>query len=264
MAVSKQISKIKQEIVNFKRIIDSTLLWRNIYLESSDPSDLIKNGVEVYPKVISKKECSDIIGEIRKFESEESPPNDKHDNAVVDTKITQYYDIDKKLTDSRISDLGERFSKLLENSLDNRFVVKRSACVYQKDDIDISSTKRQSHIDSYVGTHKVFLYLTDVLKPGYGPYNYFVGSPRKYIFLKLVNQFLNPILSRQRGSMYNFFNSIIEPQICMHEKGTAILGNQTGIHKGHSPQDEGPREILMFYYSIVPKKKEATPISESE
>ena len=253
MVVIKKISTIKQEILNFKRIIDATLFWKNIYLQSSDPSDLIKFGAEVLPKVITKGECSDIIAEIRKFEREKSPLNDKNDNSKVDTKITQYYDIDKKIIKSQISELGDRFSKILENSLDNKFIVKRNACVYQKDDLDISSTKRQSHIDSYVGTHKAFLYLTDVLKPGYGPYNYFVGSHRKYIFLKLLNQFLNIVLSRQSGSMYNFFDSLIGPQIFMHEKGTVILGNQTGIHKGHSPQNEGPREILMFYYSIVSK-----------
>ena len=254
----KSLSKIKRKILTFKEIIVSTLFWKKIYLQSNKPSDLIKSGFEVYPKLISESECFNIISEIRNFERAKSPPNDKNDNSIIDTKITQYYNIDEKITKVQISELGDRFSKIIENSLDNKFMVKRNACVYQKDDLDIDSTKRPLHIDSFTGTHKAFLYLTNVLKPGYGPYNYIKSSHRKYIFLKLINQFINIILNRPNNSMHSFCESLIPPRILTYEKGTVILANQTGLHKGHSPQNQGIREIIMFYYSIESKEKEVT------
>lgn len=181
------------------------------------------------------------------------PKNDKNhskpDIKDEDETVIQYHDIDKRC-DEGITKLGKKLEKLISSNLNNRFRVTLRTCVFQRDNLDIMSSKRGFHLDGYTGTHKAFLYLTDVLNKGFGPYTFIESSHRKFLFMKLYNQFLNLFLLRKSGSMYRNWNKHHEIKLMKYPKGSVILSNQFGIHRGYSPQISGIREMIMFYYSI--------------
>lgn len=239
----------------YRSAITSIKYWRRLYntTKSGEQNELISEGV-VVENVIPKESIIGLLNSISEYIDHNNPQNDKNNNNVVDTRVFQIYDIDQLVENETLKNLVTYFADKLGALYGGRLKFDRTAVVYQLDDTD-TSTKRSFHIDSYTGTHKAFLYLTDVSSPGYGAYCYVKGSHRKMLPTHLLSNTVNFLLNRPSGSRYEFknkfgFSDSSQIKIITGDKGSAILSNQCGAHAGFSPQSDGVRKMIMFYYSL--------------
>jgi hypothetical protein len=111
------------------------------------------------------------------------------------------------------------------------------------------TTTRDFHADTYSGKFKSFLYLTSVPDTSYGPFSYIRGSHQS----SRAKRKLSNIINRLKGnpSTDAVFNGEDDVTYCTAPKGTLIIANQSGYHKGH-PQKEG-RERMLITTSYTPE-----------
>lgn len=86
---------------------------------------------------------------------------------------------------------------------------------------------------------KAFIYLTDVQEESYGPYRYARGSHHS-IVKRLVNNVLGGLFDHPGVDMRYLFDA--EPML--GDKGTLIISDQTGVHRG-TPQEQGRERMLL-------------------
>ena len=101
---------------------------------------------------------------------------------------------------------------------------------------------RSYHMDVYQLTiYKAFIYLTDVPSRDYGPYSYIKASHRPN-----VSRYLNLTLNKLRG--YPSSDARIyqrgQEHLFTATRGTLIITNQRGYHRGH-PQTESHERLLL-------------------
>lgn len=103
-------------------------------------------------------------------------------------------------------------------------------------------TTRDFHADSYSGQFKSFVYLTDVPTKSFGPFSYIRGTHNPSVIkrktTKLVNKF------KKKPSTDAVFYNKDDVVYCTAPKGTLIIANQSGYHRGY-PQEEGKERMLM-------------------
>lgn len=105
------------------------------------------------------------------------------------------------------------------------------------------TTTRDFHADTYSGKFKSFVYLTDVPDRSYGPFSYIRGSHQPSIFKVKMSEWINEYIKNNPSTDALFYNED-DAVYCKAPKGTLIIANQTGYHKGH-PQKEGKERMLM-------------------
>lgn len=258
MDLKEKIRLIKNNFFEFFYLLKAHFFWKSIYKNQNNKSDLITKGYQIIPNFLSELKAENLLNSIKLFEQKNKPKNDKNFSNVarkdLDQTVIQYHDIDKKFKNG-INKLGKKIEKLISDNLNSDFKVSLINISFQRDNIDPFSTKRGFHLDDFGGSHKAFLYLTDVLNKGFGPYTYIESSHRRFLFMKLFNQFLNIIFIRNSGSMYNVWCSKNMTKLMLYPKGSLIMSNQLGLHRGYSPQTKGIREMIMFYYSVKKIKK---------
>lgn len=105
---------------------------------------------------------------------------------------------------------------------------------------------RGFHIDNIFGTFKVFVYLTDVKSCEDGPYCYVPGSHRMPYLHRLELRHTQNRGIRTRDMLSSQFLPHLK---IFAPKGTVIISNQTGIHRGHPQKMGGKRRVLVANYS---------------
>ncbi len=99
---------------------------------------------------------------------------------------------------------------------------------------------RGFHADSYTKQYKVFFYLTDVLSLENGPYTYVCGTHKKSSYRK-INQSISSKLN-------NSTETPVLPYTKIHPilgyKGSLVISNQSGFHRGFPQQNNSHRIIL--------------------
>ena len=112
---------------------------------------------------------------------------------------------------------------------------------------------RNYHADTYDGKYKFFIYLTDVQDLSYGPFSYVKKSHQpsraRRIFRSYTNKIIRGVPSTNAVT-YDESNK----KICTAPKGTLIIANQAGLHRG-MPQEEG-KERIMISAHCVPQSHE--------
>jgi len=100
---------------------------------------------------------------------------------------------------------------------------------------------RPFHVDSY-GKHqyKAFLYLTDVNSIADGPYCYVVKSHTDKSLIR-ANRGISKLKSGVQTDAYFYEYQNAYPVLGI--KGTLVISDQSGIHRGH-PQAEGHERIV--------------------
>lgn len=111
------------------------------------------------------------------------------------------------------------------------------------------TTTRDFHADTYGGQFKSFVYLTDVPDRSFGPFSYVPGSHRTSTMKQKVSEVVNKI--KGRPSTDAVFYDEEDLLYCTAPKGTLIIANQAGYHRGH-PQGEG-RERMLLTTSYTPE-----------
>lgn len=150
--------------------------------------------------------------------------------------------------DRLFSTLSEALSLWLDKShlveklvqLVGRRVSLTNANIYLNEGV---AATRGFHVDSYGGKQfKVFIYLTDVLDMSDGPYCYVPGTvqePR----LRRVNTVLNSLSGSPSMTDISAVGRL-KPLACLSPKGSLIVSNQSGAHRGY-PQAPGSRRGLL-------------------
>jgi hypothetical protein len=108
---------------------------------------------------------------------------------------------------------------------------------------------RGFHADTYGGKFKSFVYLTDIPDRSFGPFAYVEGSHRPSALERTVNGAVNRI--RGAPPTDAVFYDEDDVRVCTAPKGTLIVADQTGYHRG-IPQDSG-RERLLATTSYTPE-----------
>lgn len=100
---------------------------------------------------------------------------------------------------------------------------------------------RDFHADTYAGKFKAFVYLTDVPDERYGPFQYIPGSHEPSVLRRKAAQLVN----RVRGDppTDGVFYDDEDALVCTAPKGTLIVANQAGLHRG-TPQEPGFERML--------------------
>jgi hypothetical protein len=108
---------------------------------------------------------------------------------------------------------------------------------------------RDFHADTYTGKFKSFLYLTDVPDESYGPFSYVRGSHEKSALIRRGSKLVNRVRGSPETDAVVYDES--DRVVCTASKGTLIIADQSGYHRG-IPQDEG-RERMLATTSYTPK-----------
>ena len=104
------------------------------------------------------------------------------------------------------------------------------------------TTTRDFHADTYGGKFKSFVYLTDVPDRSYGPFSYAKGTHEVSDVKVKTSSLVNKI--KNKPSTDAVFYDEEDVECFTAPKGTLIIANQAGYHRGH-PQEEGRERMLM-------------------
>jgi len=104
------------------------------------------------------------------------------------------------------------------------------------------TTTRNLHADTYQGKFKSFLYLTDVPEKSYGPFSYVKGSHNPSVLQRKTTKLINKIRGRQSTDAIDYKEYNVT--YFTAPKGTLIIANQGGYHRGH-PQEEGKDRMVL-------------------
>jgi hypothetical protein len=144
------------------------------------------------------------------------------------------YTVDEVREYKKNTDIAEIINKATEKqySVDN-------ANAYVNNSV---TSTRGFHADTYSGKFKSFLYLTDVPNESYGPFSYVKKSHDK----SKIQQTTTSLINRVQGNRSTDARNVNESEISKFtaDKGTLIIGNQAGYHRGW-PQDEGYERMLL-------------------
>lgn len=101
---------------------------------------------------------------------------------------------------------------------------------------------RDFHADTYSGKFKAFVYLTNVPDKSYGPFSYIPGTQK----MSTLKQTSTSLVNKVKGdpSTDAVFYDEDEAIHCTAPKGTLIVANQAGYHRG-TPQEKGQTRVLV-------------------
>lgn len=125
------------------------------------------------------------------------------------------------------------------NSAGDREYVPENTNIYYNRSV---TNTRGYHFDSYDGQYKAFVYLTDVPDESYGPYSYIEGTHDRPMTLKRMIGVFNRLRGRPPTDAVMTNDSAINTFTA--PKGTLIISDQTGYHRG-IPQQEGKERMLI-------------------
>ena len=113
----------------------------------------------------------------------------------------------------------------------------RQSHIYINDSV---TRTRGPHIDNNTSPFKMFIYLTDVLTEGFGPYTYLPGSHKNRSWMS-TERVKNAIL----GLPSTEVSSVSSDDLVkiLGKAGTAVITSQSGIHAGWS-QAEGHSRLV--------------------
>lgn len=125
---------------------------------------------------------------------------------------------------------------------------------YSQDNVNIYLNRsvtdtRHFHADTYAGKFKSFVYLTDVPTRSHGPFAYLKGSHEKSGLARKASQLVNSV--RDDPGTNAVFYDDSDAVVCTAPKGTLIVANQAGYHRG-IPQNQG-RERMLATTSYTPE-----------
>jgi hypothetical protein len=108
---------------------------------------------------------------------------------------------------------------------------------------------RGYHFDSYNSQFKAFVYLTDVPDESYGPYSYIRGSHKRSYPRRRVEGLFNKARGNKPTAAISMFYDDDDIVTFTAPKGTLIISDQTGFHRGIPQEEEKERMLVSNSYT---------------
>jgi hypothetical protein len=226
---------------------------------------LKEDGIVIVPEFWSSQEAEEKKKEIEKKVNENVIPVASKDMGYKDMAnygkaiVSERNKRDKGMLDIfnidlEISELSEfknstTISEIINTATDEEYSADNLNVYFNK---TVTRT-RGYHADTYKGKFKAFLYLTDVPDNSYGPFSYIRGSHKPSNIQKKIRSIINSRVLNKPKTNALFVNRFNELK-CTAPKGTLIIANQAGLHRG-TPQEKGKvRMLLNTSYTPTDKK----------
>ncbi len=229
--------------------------YKKVVPNNSNEKVLQDDGIIAVPEFLAENICDEIKAKIE--DVIKSYPSDTDLECGANIRVRKSFDgkedydtgmidilhIDKLLPELRDKIDIDFFSNIINNSTEENLELNNFNSYVNK---SISNT-RVYHADSLgVTQFKAFIYLTDVPDLSYGPYC-FVKKSHRFHIKKYINLFVNffnnyPITDMR---LYNKENET--PMIA--KRGTLVVSNQNGFHRG-IPQEKGKERMILVFNFI--------------
>ena len=268
----------KTSLIELAKIIKSTVQYdyktfrfiqssKHVNKNNKEVLSLLENGFVVIENYLSAEECDKFRMQIENLLAENPEKNGKFNTDTIDTKLSSgtiiqvrqsndgrnAYDtgmIDIKNIDYSFPDLNkirhdETILKIVRTASGQASIKSGNFNSYVNKGI---ANTRCYHIDSLaIPQFKAFVYLTDVVNETYGPYS-FVSKTHRFSFTKYINIVNNYVKGQPITDMR--IHSKRKAIKFVASKGTLIIANQNGFHRGIPQEKNKERMILVnnFYY----------------
>jgi len=211
-------------------------------------------GVVVVEDYISAERCDEIHeateAALERGELAEARPEDGYEDHVarreplVKRRTGERDDgmLDLFNMELRVPELGE----FKDDAFVANIVNRATDGPYSADNVNVYVNRsvtntRDFHADTYSGKFKSFVYLTDVPDESYGPFAYIEGSHESSVIERTATKVTNRL--RDDPATNALFYDESDVRVCTAPRGTLIVSNQAGYHRG-LPQREGRERIL--------------------
>jgi hypothetical protein len=155
-----------------------------------------------------------------------------------DDGMLDIFNIDESIPEIRDIKHDEFISDVIHQAGKGRYEPENINIYYNQ---SVTNT-RGYHFDSYNSQYKAFVYLTDVTDESYGPYSYIKGSNRRSYPRRRVEGILNKLRNKKPTAAIFYDEDDIVTFTA--PKGTLIISDQTGYHRGIT-QEKGKERMLI-------------------
>lgn len=217
-------------------------------------TELSKQGVVSVEGFLTESTCDDIRKRVEELvendkllTAEEFTGSDKMgaDQTILERRSGSTDDgmLDIHNIDERIPQI----SNIKNDNSINEIIHKAGTDRFEPENINIYYNRsvtntRGYHFDSYNSQFKAFVYLTDVEDDSNGPYSYIKGSNNRSYFRRRFEGLVNRL--RGNNPTDAIFYDDDEIVKFTAPKGTLIISDQTGYHRG-IPQEAGRTRMLI-------------------
>jgi hypothetical protein len=232
----------------------------NVYNMELTPSkaqitELKKNGIIIIEDYLSSEKCDELKNEIDELLEQGTVGWETgsvgygklagRDEVVVnersgenDDGMLDIFNIDLEI--GKIKDIKNDagICELISEAAGESYSPDNTNVYYNKEVTDT----RPFHADSYGGQYKAFVYLTDVPDKSYGPFAYIPESHKSSFLKRKSTSMLNKI--KDNPPTDAIFYDQDKAIYCTAPKGTLIISNQAGYHRG-TPQEKGHTRVLV-------------------
>jgi len=259
LAIDRAISRMRTLIA-----LCRTMLNMDITNLDKHVAELRENGITIIEGYLETQMADDLCDQIiGSLESDEFASGDdyngyhKMSNAVepvankrtgTDEGMIDIFNMDLVIDEIEAIKSDPQINDIIDRAADEEYVPTNINTYIRRS----VTNPAPYHADSY-SKFKSFVYLTDVPDQSYGPFSYVEGSHDVPVAEKFGTVFLN----RLKGHSGAPRGIVPDPTVAKHAtapKGTLIISNQAGYHKGHTQAEDRERVLLTTAYS--PKNDE--------
>jgi hypothetical protein len=247
------LALVLQDFINLIHLRDYR---KNKKIANSYSEKLAKTGYISIPNFLSKTECEKLYDQVTSFAGQFKETTKLENGTLIhfrgnkseedpDKGMIDIYDIDRvmkiDLDYKKIEDI------LKPTSTCDFYFISVHAYINK----GVEGT-RIFHVDNCQPVvYKAFIYLTDVPSIKYGPYA-FINKSHRFSLSVYFNLFRNLFLKKYRSTDMPACSKKHEI-LATGDKGTLILSNQNGLHRGY-PQEKGKERVaLVLNYMVISK-----------
>lgn len=218
-------------------------------------TELAENGIVSVPGYLDEEKCDEIrqrIEDLLDNDELEFADDDMTGSEMMSSSRTivcersgedddgmlDIFNIDESVPEIRDIKHDEFISDIIHRASNGSFEPENINTYYNR---SVTNT-RGYHFDSYDNQYKAFVYLTDVPDESYGPYSYIKGSNRRSYGRRRLEGILNRLRDEKPTAAIFYDENDIKTFTA--PKGTLIISDQTGYHRG-MPQEKGKERMLI-------------------
>lgn len=218
-------------------------------------AELRDRGIVIIDNYLSSEQCDSIRQEIDKMLDRDSTAWETGSvgmqelvgrNEVVvnersgdnDDGMLDIFNVDAEIDAVEEVKTDPGINELINQASEETFSPQTMNVYYNQEVTDT----RDFHADTYGGKYKAFVYLTDVPNKDYGPFSYIPETHKASTVKRKSTSLVNKL--KGTSSTDAVFYDEDDAIYCTAPKGTLIVANQAGYHRG-TPQKKGHTRVLL-------------------